>query len=88
MHVSSDDNSYSASVSLKESPNTKAFISKTSLLLQGPFRSLGRKQAGAGEKGVVLRENRKTEGNTREGRGWGLDLKEKKPDHPLPLRGL
>lgn len=30
VHVSRDDNSYPASVSLKEPPNTKAFISKAS----------------------------------------------------------
>lgn len=40
VHVRGNDHSYPASVSLKEPPNTKAFISKASLLLQCPSRAL------------------------------------------------
>lgn len=61
VHVRGNDHSYPASVSLKEPRNTKAFISKAGLLLQCPSGAL-EGGAGAGEKGVVLRETRRMEG--------------------------
>lgn len=62
VHVSRDDNTYPAPVSLKEPGNTKAFTSKAGLLPQSPRRSPGGKGARAGEGVVVPRKNRSGEG--------------------------
>lgn len=61
VHVSRDDNTYPAPVSLKEPGNTKAFTSKAGLLPQSPRRSPGGKGARAGEGVVVPRKNRSGE---------------------------
>lgn len=78
VHVSCDDHTYPASVSLKEPQNTKAFISKASLLLQGPSRSLGGKGDRGRREGYDPKGEQDEVGGCRRGKRMGAESQREK----------